>query len=73
MEYKVGQVVICIDGDTFYNRHGAGWQKDLTFQIRQVSQSGSRTLLWPGIRGNGVFSEFVKHPTWKERYNNDRR
>ena len=69
MNFKVGQMVICITNSTGGRDvgEGSGWKIGKSFIINKITYNNPK-ILWPEGGGSGVFENYVKHATWKERY-----
>ena len=73
--YAEGQKVICIEtpnGPPVSNLRGkgAGWQPNYIFTIKKITPATDthESILWPVEKDSGVFSNYVQHITWEERY-----
>jgi len=74
MKYKIGQTVICIENPegkvtSDCDGKGAGWEEGLIFKIIKIDEGvEGNNILWDGKNDCGVYTDFVRHTTWQERY-----
>ena len=75
MKFKEGDRVICVNNHngtiTDDNKgRGSGWKLNKIFTIghKTGDLGDGREILWPDNGDNGVFDDYVKPVSWKNRF-----